>query len=145
MTGHSRRLCTVRWFGPPLALLLAMAFVTGGRAAWSAQGSGAGSGAALVMPSGNTPSAAVTSTDVTVRWPAATLPNGAPVGGYIVRRYDATTGGVQAAGPACDGSVTSTTCTEHNVPSGSWTYTDTPVLAGWSGGESSRSSPITVP
>jgi hypothetical protein len=31
------------------------------------------------------------------------------------------------------------------VPSGSWVYTDTPVQASWSGGESPTSGTVTVP
>jgi hypothetical protein len=128
----------------PLALVLAMAAVTVGHAAWSASGSGNAGGAALVMPRGATPTATVGS-GVTVSWTAVTLPSGAAVDGYTVKRYDATSGAPQTVGPGCSGLITVTRCLEQNVPSGSWVYTDTPVFANWIGQESLLSNAVTVP
>jgi hypothetical protein len=52
------------------------------------------------MPTGGAPSVVAKGTLVTIRWPAATFANGAPVAGYIVARYDAATGAVQPIGAA---------------------------------------------
>jgi hypothetical protein len=123
--------------------LVALAVVGAAAGVWSSTGDGSASGLALTMPNGNTPSVSVTGTDVSVRWPAATFADGTQVAGYIVKRYDAN-GTPAAVGAACSGVVTSTTCTEHNVPPGSWLYTDTPVQDGWSGGESLPGSPASV-
>jgi hypothetical protein len=96
------------------------------------------------MPAGNTPTASATGSDIVVRWPAASFPDGTDVAGYIVQRYDASIGAAATVGANCGGTVTGTTCTEHNVPSGSWTYTDTPVQANWTGAPSPASNPVGV-
>jgi hypothetical protein len=36
-------------------------------------------------------------------------------------------------------------CLEQGVPSGTWIYTDTPVLANWTGQESPTSAAVSVP
>jgi hypothetical protein len=122
---------------------VALTVVGGAAAEWSSSGDGGAAGGALTMPAGNTPSGAVSGSDVSVRWLAATFPDGTAVAGYVVKRYGLN-GAPVPVGAGCSGVVTTTTCTEHNVPSGSWTYTDTPVQDSWSGGESPPSSPATV-
>jgi hypothetical protein len=97
------------------------------------------------MPAGQTPVARVSGSDVVVSWPAVTLNGGVSVEGYVVKRYDALTGRVASVGPSCDGTVTGVTCTEQAVPAGTWTYTDTPVQASWTGSESSASNAVQVP
>jgi hypothetical protein len=124
-------------------VLVTLAVVGAAAGEWSCTGDGSASGRAFTMPSGNQPSVSVSGTDVSVRWPAATFPEGTPVAGYVVKRYDAN-GTPATVGAACSGVVTSTTCTERNVPPGTWAYTDTPVQDSWSGGESPPSSPISV-
>lgn len=113
-------------------------------AAWSGSGAGSAAGAATIMPGGQAPSGNATGASVTVQWPAATFPNGAPVAGYIVRRYDFATGAQATVGPGCSGTVTSTSCTETAVPAGTWVYTDTPVQDSWTGTESSASPAVSV-
>jgi hypothetical protein len=137
--------CRKLWLGPPLPLILAISLVTGVRAAWSAHGTGSGGAASTSMPRGATPSAALSGATVVVRWSAASLPNGVTVMGYVIDRYDAATGVGQPVGTGCSGVITTTTCTEQNVPSGTWIYTDTPVLNNWSGMASSPSNAVTVP
>ena len=112
-------------------------------AAWSTSGDGAAAGAASTMPGGAAPTVAAGGADVRVSWPAATFPNGAPVEGYVIHRYDAN-GSPAGVGAACAGIVTTTSCTESGVPSGAWTYTDTPVQGGWTGQESGASPPAAV-
>jgi hypothetical protein len=128
-----------------LSTAAAVASVAPALAAWSASGIGTAAGAATTMPAGQTPSASAGRTNATVFWPAASFANGAAVAGYLVNRYDAATGALQTIGAACSGLITTTTCTENNVPSGTWEYTDTPVQGGWTGASSSLSNPITVP
>jgi hypothetical protein len=96
------------------------------------------------MPVGNSPAVAVTGSDVAVRWPASTFPNGAAVEGYIVQRFDAATGQQATVGGTCAGAVTSTTCTDTTVPAGTWVYTVIPIQGGWTGGASSPSPAVTV-
>jgi hypothetical protein len=114
-------------------------------AAWVVGGSGAGGATAAVMPTGLTPTGSATGSSVTLRWPAVTLTDGAPVQGYVVSRYNAASGTQATVGAGCSGVVTSTGCTESGVPPGTWVYTDTPVVQSWNGGQSPPSAPIVVP
>ena len=111
-------------------------------AAWSSSGSGSGGGAAATMPAGSTPVAAASGSAVTVTWPAATFADGTPVAGYIVNRYSSN-GSTGTVGGGCAGIVSATSCTEMVSP-GTWTYTDTPVQASWTGVESSQSNSVTT-
>jgi uncharacterized repeat protein (TIGR01451 family) len=117
---------------------------TGALAAWTSPGSGSAAGRAYDMPAAGTPVAGASGANVAVRWPAATFPNGTAVHGYVIHRYDATTGAPQTVGSGCAGTVTTTTCTEQNVPAGHWTYTDTPTQDLWTGGESAHSNAVTI-
>ena len=114
------------------------------QAGWTSSGAGSGTAKAQVMPTGQTPTVSVSNRDVTVSWGASTLPGGVPVGGYVVKRYDAGTDALQTIGASCTGTVSGLTCTETIVPPGSWRYTVTPVKQGWVGGESAKSSTATV-
>jgi hypothetical protein len=134
--------------GRAAALVLAMGVLLLGAgradAAWTAgSGSGSAAGRAATMPAGQRPSATASGSDVTVRWPAATLPDGTPVAGYRLERFDPN-GTAQPVLADCTGTLGTTTCTEHGVPAGSWTYADTPVQFGWSGARSVASAPVTV-
>ena len=112
-------------------------------AAWSATGQGGAAAASTSMPAGNAPAVSASGSSVSLRWAAASFPNGTPVQGYIVNRYDAN-GSPQTVGAGCSGTVTTTTCTETNVPAGQWTYTDTPVQLTWTGQESPPSNAVTA-
>ncbi|MGH2965982.1 MAG: DUF7483 domain-containing protein [Solirubrobacterales bacterium] len=121
----------------------ALTLASAAMATWQAAGSGSGYAATKTMPTGNTPSASVSNRKVTVSWSASTLPGGAAVDGYQVKRYS--TGGTQQTiGANCSGTIAALSCTENAVPSGSWKYTVTPVLANWRGTESAMSSTVTV-
>jgi len=109
---------------------------------WNDSGAGGASGTATVMPTGNTPAAQVAGSSVTLQWTAARLPTGAAVQGYVITRYDSN-GTAHAVGSGCSGVITTTTCTETNVPAGQWSYTDRPVLNNWNGGESIKAT-VTV-
>jgi hypothetical protein len=112
---------------------------------WSTSGTGSAGSAAATMPSGATPTATVSGTSVLVSWSPVALSNGTSVAGYTVSRYDVSTGSLSVVGPACSGVVTTTSCTEASVPAGNWVYTDTPVEANWTGGESGQSTAVVVP
>jgi hypothetical protein len=128
-----------------LALATAAAVAPGvAQAAWSGSASGSASAKAQVMPTGNTPTAGVSNRNVTVSWTASTLPGGAAVGGYTVKRYDASTGVVQTIGASCTGTIAGLSCTETAVAPGDWRYSVTPVKQSWVGGESAQSSTATV-
>jgi hypothetical protein len=128
----------------PLALSLALVPASSALATWATHGSGTAAGAASVMPTGSTPASTVAGSSVTVSWPASTLPGGAPVGGYIVNRFDAVNGAPATVGSGCNGVVATMTCTEQSVPAGSWVYTVTPVQLNWTGGESPESAAVVV-
>ena len=138
-----------RLWGPALCAALAVPLALGptspALAAWSAGGSGGGGARAESMGTGATPSATVRSSSVIVSWTANTLPNGGPAAtGYIISRYDASTGAIQTTNASCNGTVTALTCTEQSVPAGTWVYTDIPLYDNWSGSQSADSAPVTV-
>jgi hypothetical protein len=114
------------------------------QAAWVSSGAGSAFAKAQALPTGSAPAVSVTNRNVTVTWTASTLPGGAGVDGYTVRRYDASTQTLQTIGADCAGTVTALTCTETVVPGGTWRYTVTPRLQAWVGGESALSSSAAV-
>jgi hypothetical protein len=125
-----------------LSVLIALGSFLPASAAWSTVGTGSGAGAAAVMPSGTAPSGTGLGTTITITWATATFPDGNPVAGYLINRYNASTGAQATVGAGCAGVITNTTCTETAVPTGTWVYTDTPVQSSWTGGASPRSQPI---
>src|ERR1700737_1065630 len=148
MSGAIRRL--TRTWRRPRSLIIAAAiaiFSAGGLvawAAWSNQGNGPGAARSLSMPGGNTPTASISGTTVTVGWSASVFANGISVQGYRVKRY---AGGATTAitpGADCSGTITALTCAENAVPGGSWQYTVTPYQGNWTGAESGKSPPVTV-
>jgi hypothetical protein len=80
--------------------------------------------------------------EVTLSWPETTLSGGTPAGAYIVRRYD-TSNIAQSILDACV-TVTTTSCVEHNVPVGTWSYSVQARMGSWTGAESAKSAAITV-
>ncbi len=134
------RLVLVLLLAIPLMLLSASA----AGAAWSAPGAGSAAGAAATMPTGTAPAGTVAGAAVTVTWSAAQLSSGAVVAGYLISRFNADTGAPATVGAGCSGVITTTTCTEQSVPSGTWVYTDTPVQLSWTGGASPQSPPVEV-
>jgi len=131
--------------GALISACSALAVTLPAAAAWSSAGAGSAAGAATVMPTGTAPSGSAAGNVVTINWAPAQMSNGTDVQGYIINRYNASTGAMAVVGPGCSGVVTSTTCAESSVAPGQWVYTDTPVQASWTGGQSPQSSPITVP
>ena len=128
-----------------LFLPIGLTLSTAAQASWVGGGSGHASALAYVMPAGSQPVGRARAQTVTVVWPAAVFPNNQSVAGYVVRRFDATNGSQATVGASCAGIVTSTSCSEQNVPSGTWIYTDTPVQHNWTGGQSPTSTSVTVP
>jgi hypothetical protein len=115
-----------------------------GNAAWGVAASGTGAAKAKTMSGGNTPSASVAGRNVTVTWTASTFPEGGSIPGYVVKRYSSLGGAAQVVLADCAGTVTGTSCTEQNVPIGSWKYSVTPALGLWRGTESGQSAAVTV-
>lgn len=112
-----------------------------GRWAAETNEAGAAGARAMTVPAGATPSAAAAGTSIDVAWAPTTSP---PATGYVVRAYDATSGAVRAVGSGCDGLVTGTSCTESDVPDGTWRYTVTPRVSGWSGAAGPASTDVVV-
>ena len=129
---------------PLLLVAAAVAFPGGAAAAWALHASGAGAAMAKTLGAGNRPSGSVSGHKVAVTWTATSYTNGGTAAGYIVRRYNATTGVLQTIGSNCTGTITALTCTENSVPAGSWQYTVTPATANWRGPESPKSATVTL-
>ena len=129
-----------RWMGA-LTALLCLVLASQAAADWNGGGSGRGYSQARSLPAGKAPTTSVSGRSVTVSWQAAT--DGAPVSGYVVNRYSAD-GVAQSVKAGCSGTVSGLSCTEKDVPSGSWTYTVTPQQGNWRGAESPRSQPASV-
>jgi hypothetical protein len=122
-----------------LALLLAPAAA----GAWVAAGSVPAAARAATVGAGSMPLAVGVLTTGTVTWTASTVA-GAPVQGYRIRRYNAVSGAEAVVGGTCAGVVTGTTCTESGPGLGTWRYSVTPVLQGWSGAESPLSAIVAI-
>lgn len=119
----------------------------GASAYWTSVSSGGSAAAAADgVAAGATPSASVSAGNVTLAWNSSTTLASRPVSGYMVARYAAASGGTRiAAGGTCAGTVTAGLgCVDQGVPTGTWYYTVTPVLAQWQGTESVRSAGAAV-
>ena len=127
-----------------IAIAAALLVVPTASAAWSPSAIGSGAARAKALGTGNIPTATVSGKKVTVTWSASTFSNGGNVPGYVVRRYDASTGVLQTIGASCTGTIAALTCTERNTPAGGWKYTVTPAVANWRGGESAKSATAPV-
>jgi hypothetical protein len=129
-----------------LAAAVVVAGVLAGAAgaAWGPSGTGSGAASARTLPAGNVPSGSAALGSVTLNWTASTFSGGTPVPAYVVRRFRAMGGAERAVLSACNGLVAATTCTENNVPSGSWKYTITPAAGVWRGTQSAQSATILV-
>lgn len=129
----------------PLAVLLSVGVASAYWTAKTAPGSNGATGTASVN-AGMTPSPTlVGGNSVKLTWAATMMTTGGTVGGYAIKRYDANTGVQQTITSACDGNIAALTCTENNVPNGSWKYTVTPQMGMyWTGQESAKSATINV-
>jgi hypothetical protein len=125
-------------------VVVAVGFPGGAAAGWALAGSGSGAAKAKTLGSGNPPSGSVQGRKVTVTWTASFYTGGGAAAGYVVRRYNAATGVGYAAASGCSGTVSALTCTETNVPAGSWQYTITPAAGNWRGAESAKSAAVVV-
>lgn len=126
------------------ALLLLLGTGTAAYAFWaSTTSSNNAAAAADALTPGSKPAVAANGAAMTVTWAGGTTVNGRAATGYIVSRYSAATGGPAiAATGGCAGTISTLTCTEQNVPGGTWYYTVTPTIALWAGAESPRSNGI---
>jgi Bacterial Ig domain len=135
-----------------LVVTLALLGASPAAAYWTAGGTGTAFGAADTLDAGNSPTAAVSGSTVTVSW-LQTVFHGLPLGGYsnggyVVRRYPAGGGAAVTPGAACAGTINgggaTLSCAEASVPAGSWRYTVVPVLGSWTGAESLKSAAVLV-
>jgi hypothetical protein len=124
------------------AIVGALTLAATGTAGWGSGGSGAGAAGAKSMPGGNTPTATLVVTSVTVSWSASSFGGGPDVEGYLVKRYSALGGGAETPGGSCAGTVSATSCSDSGVSPGTWTYTVTPVQGSWQGAESGHSNSV---
>jgi hypothetical protein len=134
---------------PALVALLALAALvraSAGDGAWApvAGGTGATKSKSLAASSGNVPTASVAGHAVTLDWSASQFADGAAIPAYVVKRYDAITNALQTTLVSCGGLVGATTCTESNVPTGTWKYSVTPAAGAWRGVEGAKSASVVV-
>ncbi|HEX6117266.1 MAG TPA: hypothetical protein VFY99_09205 [Solirubrobacterales bacterium] len=122
---------------------LAVGVTATASAAWTGDSPGDAYAAATSIESGKTPTVAVSGRNVAVNWSASSVAGGPQATSYVVKRYDGA-GQEQAIGAGCSGDVSSTSCTEHAVPAGTWRYTVRPKYSSWTGAESAESSQATV-
>jgi hypothetical protein len=136
----------MRWFALTVAIAAAVAagFPAGAAAGWRVVASGGGKAKAKTLGSGNRPTGTVSGRKVTLTWTASTYAEGGAPAGYVVRRFDATSGVEQVVGAGCTGIINALTCTENSVAKGSWQYTITPATANWRGPQSVKSLTIVV-
>lgn len=93
--------------------------------------------------SGNQPTVTASGSTATVSWTVSTLTSGEAVTGYDVARFDVG-GASQTVNAGCAGTINAVTCTENDVPDGTWQYTVTPRIGLWLGTESPKSTQATV-
>lgn len=99
---------------------------------------------------GTQPVGVATGSTVVVTWTASSFSDGVRAGSYTVRRYAATGGALQATLADCAGDIAASasaatvSCTERNVPAGSWQYTVTPKYLTWTGVEGAKSATVVV-
>ncbi|HEX4400768.1 MAG TPA: LamG domain-containing protein [Galbitalea sp.] len=135
------------WRGIAVVAAIAL-FSLAGSGVWAYWSAGSGAGgngvaAATTVGGGATPIVVSAGTTVNLSWAPSTLANGAPVTGYIVKRYNATTLVAQTILTSCTGIIATMSCTESSVPTGEWRYSITPVVGtNWTGAESPL-SPVT--
>lgn len=147
-TAHRSRTTRTIPLGLTVGLVIGiLVFVSGGvpsaAAGYEALAGGQGTVEAGNIPVPSAPVGVAVGNTVTVSWTPITLSGGQPVDGYVVERLD-TLGVTATVLSACDGVVTTTTCTESAVPAGTWQYRVRGVRGSWSGAASALSAPITV-
>jgi hypothetical protein len=135
-------------FGVGLAAAFAAVAVFDGGAfmavaQWMSGSLGDGRTIAQNIPQGSPPVAITDGRTVTVSWNETHLSGGTSASGYVVHRHD-DGGADETILDDCDGTVAALSCTEANVPTGTWRYTVRPLLAGWTGTESEPSSATVV-
>ncbi|GIF53382.1 hypothetical protein DFJ67_2751 [Asanoa ferruginea] len=94
------------------------------------------------LSQGNKPVVAAKGNLVTVSWTPNTFGE-RKVDSYRIKRYDLS-GTAQQPHGGCEENVAKETCTDAQVPVGSWRYTVVPVKAGWTGPESEKSDAVLV-
>jgi hypothetical protein len=129
-----------------LALALtavAVGFPGGAAAGWSLLGSGGGNAKAKSLNPGNVATLTNGSGhNVVVSWTASTYANGGNPQGYLIKRYNASTGAFVAN--ACGGTVVTTVSCTDAASKGNWKYTVTPATGNWRGAESALSAAISA-
>ncbi len=129
-----------------IGTLLSLALMGGVYALWSATTATGGTAGvrAAALGAGNQPDVGVLGTAVEVSWAPTELPDGEPVAAYEVSAHDATSGAARAVAGTCAGLISTTSCTDLAVPSGTWRYRVVPREASWTGIPSPLSGTATV-
>ncbi|MEX2533352.1 MAG: hypothetical protein WD360_05260 [Nitriliruptoraceae bacterium] len=121
--------------------------------AWTVPGAGTANTFATLLIADVAPSASVSAGTATVSWDAVALAGSATVAtGYTINRVwrgagagpdGQADGDKEPAVGACAGTITALTCTTSHGVDQTWSYTLTPLYAGWIGTESPESTPVT--
>ena len=134
------------WVAAVAAAALVALTAGPGLAFWTTVGSGTGSAGTGTMsaPASITAASTPGNPDVDLSWSAPTIPGGASLSGYYLTRSGVGPD-VFACGSDPDTLLPDTprSCTDSGVPVGTYTYTVTAVLAGWTG-TSPPSNAVTV-
>lgn len=119
-----------------IAGLLALVAAPAAGAAWTVLGSGDANARAGVLSSPAAPTASSDGSAVTLSWtPPA---DGAGVqDGYLIHRFDEG-GSAQTIGTGCAGTQAGSSCTESNVPAGTWRYSISARSGSWTSPESAQ-------
>lgn len=121
--------------------------------AWTVTGTGNANSFATLLTADAAPSASVSAGTATVSWTAVTFAGSATAAtGYTINRVwrgdgegpdGQTAGDKEPAVDACAGTITALTCSTPHAVGETWSYTITPLYAGWVGTESPESTPVT--
>ncbi|HET6876316.1 MAG TPA: Ig-like domain-containing protein [Jatrophihabitans sp.] len=128
--------------------------LAGAGAAWAywtaTDAAHSGQAASDTLPAGQTPTATMAFpggvATATITFNRLAMQSGRTVSAFVINRYSSASGGAPAATFTCNptGSGSTVSCTDSNVPGGTWYYSDTPTVAGsqWLGAESARSGGV---
>lgn len=127
-----------------VAVLALVAVAASALAYWTTQGSGSAAATAGTLAAPTNVSASSSLSTVSVGWTGSSLSNGTPAQGYYVTRTNTSTSATSAAcGSSASSLISGTSCSDTNVPDGTYTYKVTAVYHTWTAA-SSPSSQVTV-
>ena len=124
-----------------VAVVASLVAATSALAYWAATGSGSGAATTGTLAAPTAVTANATNATVAVNWTASA---GSPTpDGYLVTRTNSSNVTANACGTSASQLATSTSCSDTNVPPGTYTYKVTAIYKTWTA-DSAPSSSVTV-